>query len=100
TSDYEIIMVDDGSPDNSLSLALNILETDEHLRVVELSRNFGHHKAMMTGLEHASGDFVFLLDVDLEEDPAWLSHFWKLLHEQHVDVIYGYQIKHKGGALE
>src|SRR5215203_3997508 len=67
TGDYEIIMVDDGSPDDSLAIALKLATLDPNLRVSELSRNFGHHKAMMTGIENAAGEHVFLIDVDLEE---------------------------------
>ena len=48
--DYEIVLVNDGSPDNSLDLAVQVAESDGHVVVVDLSRNFGHHKAMMTGL--------------------------------------------------
>ena len=70
TDDYEIVMVDDGSPDNSLDLACAIARTDGHVRVIELSRNFGHHKAMMTGLDYADGALCLLIDSDLEENPA------------------------------
>ena len=52
--EYEIILVNDGSPDNSLDIAVQLTETDNHLVVVDLSRNFGHHKAMMTGLAYTS----------------------------------------------
>src|SRR5438128_9071316 len=69
TSDYELIFVDDGSPDNSLDVALSLYARDPRVRVIELSRNFGHHRAIMTGLEHVKGDLVFLLDSDLEEAP-------------------------------
>ena len=55
-----IIFVNDGSPDESLEIALGLLARDERVRVMNLARNFGHHKAMMTGLEHARGDLVFL----------------------------------------
>jgi putative glycosyltransferase len=83
TSDYEIILVDDGSPDDSLRTALRLMATEPRLKVVEFSRNFGHHKAMMTGLEHAAGDLVFLIDVDLEEPPELLGSFHeKLTREQ------------------
>src|SRR3990167_1001725 len=75
--DYEIILVNDGSPDNSLELAIPLTETDRHLVIVDLSRNFGHHKAMMTGLAQAKGDFIFLIDSDLEEEPEWLLAFSK-----------------------
>ena len=60
TDDYEIVMVDDGSPDNSLEIACTIARGDKHVRVVELSRNFGHHKAMMTGLDYADGELCLL----------------------------------------
>jgi putative glycosyltransferase len=99
TADYEIIMVDDGSPDNSLEVALNILQNDSHLRIIELSRNFGHHKAMMTGLEHASGDLIFLIDVDLEEPPELLSKFYRTLINGGWDVVFGFQEQHRKGSL-
>lgn len=100
TSDYEIIIVDDGSPDHSLRLACEMARGDAHVRVVELSRNFGHHRAMMAGLRLAHGDLVFLIDVDLEEQPEWLEEFWKQLHEGGHDVVYGYQVERKGSLLE
>jgi putative glycosyltransferase len=99
TDDYEIIMVDDGSPDNSLDIAVNILKNDSRFRVIELSRNFGHHKAIMTGIEHASGELVFLIDVDLEEPPALLMEFYLLMDDK-WDVVYGYQERRKGGWFE
>jgi putative glycosyltransferase len=99
-ADFEIVMVDDGSPDNSLEIALRLAAIDPRLKVVELSRNFGHHKAMMTGLDMAKGDLVFLIDVDLEEEPEWLPQFWKVLHDERVDVVYGFQTMRKGNVLE
>ena len=53
--DYEIVLVNDGSPDNSLEVAVAATEHEPRLRVIDLSRNFGHHKAMMTGLAHTRG---------------------------------------------
>src|SRR6056300_832993 len=73
TNDYEIIFVDDGSPDDSLSKVIKLFEKDYHLKILELSRNFGHHKAMMTGLSYAKGDYVFSIDCDLEEEPEILG---------------------------
>src|SRR5215469_13587106 len=67
--DYEVIFVNDGSPDNSVEVAMQAADADRHVVVVDLSRNFGHHKAMMTGLTHATGAHVFLIDSDLEEEP-------------------------------
>lgn len=98
--DYEIILVNDGSPDDSLAVALTKANTDPHLVVVDLSRNFGHHKAMMTGLAHADGDLVFLIDSDLEEEPEWLEDFHGQLAERGCDVVYGVQKARKGGLFE
>ncbi|TPQ36268.1 glycosyl transferase [Bradyrhizobium guangdongense] len=100
TDDYEIVMVDDGSPDNSLQVACALAETDPHLRVVELSRNFGHHKALMAGLDHARGELCFLIDSDLEEDPALLGSFLERMQATDCDVVYGFQEQRKGGAFE
>jgi len=98
--DYEIVYVNDGSPDDSLAVALDLFQSDRHVRVVDLARNFGHHKAMMTGLAHARSDLVFLIDSDLEEDPETLSAFAEALHESHADVVYGVQQKRRGGLVE
>ncbi len=100
TPDYELIFVNDGSPDNSLDLALSALRQDEHVRVVDLSRNFGHSKAIMTGLASARGDLVFLIDCDLEEDPELLIQFQDKLHESGAEVVFGVQNKRKGGWFE
>lgn len=100
THDYEIIFVNDGSPDDSLDVALSIQEKDRKVCVVDLSRNFGHHKAMMTGLSYAGGEKVFLIDCDLEEEPELLGLFHKKLDEQRCDVVYGVQEGRKGGVFE
>jgi putative glycosyltransferase len=97
---YEIVFVNDGSPDDSLAVALALRERDPHVRVVDLARNFGHHKALMTGLAHARGERVFLIDCDLEEDPAWLLSFEELLRTTGADVVYGVQRQRKGDWFE
>jgi putative glycosyltransferase len=98
--EYEIVLVNDGSPDNSLDIAVQLTESDSHLVVVDLSRNFGHHKAMMTGLAHTKGGQVFLIDSDLEEEPEWLHSFATQLKNDQCDVVYGVQEQRKGGFFE
>jgi putative glycosyltransferase len=98
--DYEIVLVNDGSQDNSLDIAVNIIESDGHVVVVDLSRNFGHHKAMMTGLAHAKGEQIFLIDSDLEEEPEYLTAFAKQMKNNMCDVVYGVQERRKGGWFE
>jgi putative glycosyltransferase len=100
TPDYEIVLVNDGSPDDSLVVALGLLERDDRVHVIDLARNFGHHKAMMTGLAHARGDLVFLIDSDLEEDPELLGPFEEKLRTADVDVVYGVQRARRGRFLE
>ena len=98
--DYEIILVNDGSLDNSLDLAIQLTKLDSHMIVVDLSRNFGHHKAMMTGLAQTRGQRVFLIDSDLEEEPEWLTSFAWQMDGEACDVVYGIQSTRKGGFLE
>lgn len=90
TPDYELICVDDGSPDESLAVALQLQRDDPHLTVVELSRNFGHHRALLVGLQRARGERVLLIDSDLEEAPENLAELWRRLDaDPELDVVYG-----------
>lgn len=88
--EFELIFVDDGSPDKSLSIALGICQRDSRVSVVELSRNYGHHKAIVAGLSQATGTNVFLIDCDLEEEPCLLEDFYNELNRyKDMDVVYG-----------
>ena len=94
--DFEIILVSDGSPDESLQVALSLRERDGRIKVIDLSRNFGHHRALMTGLAHASGALVFMIDCDLEEDPELLLKFHSVIRESEADAVVGVQTMRKG----
>jgi len=91
TDNYELILVNDGSPDDSLAVALEIQAKNPKIQIVDLSRNFGHHAAIVAGLEHATGDCVFLIDCDLEERPEWLPHFKQEMELSDADVVFGVQ---------
>jgi putative glycosyltransferase len=95
--DFEVIFVNDGSLDDSLAMAVQIAARDGRVRVVDLARNFGHHNAIVAGLAHARGELVFLLDVDLEEQPEWLGDFYAAMQTSGADVVYGIQAERKGG---
>ncbi|MDA9119376.1 glycosyltransferase family 2 protein [Opitutales bacterium] len=99
-NDYEIIFVNDGSPDSSLDKAIHLTHEHNNIKIIDLSRNFGHHKAMMTGLEHSSGYHVFLIDSDLEEKPEWLSSFNEQMTKDNADMVYGIQDHRKGAFIE
>lgn len=100
TKDYEIILVNDGSPDDSQQIALQLAKDDERLSVIELSRNFGHYRAIMTGLAQSRGEWVFLIDCDLEEEPELLPAFWEKARADDADVVYGVQRRRKGRLFE
>jgi len=89
--DYELVLVNDGSPDDSLDVALRLQQRNRRIQVVDLSRNFGHHAAIVAGLEHSAGDLVLLMDCDLEEQPEWLGEFATQMAESGADVVFGVQ---------
>lgn len=97
TNDIEMILVDDGSPDESLSLAKSY--RDDRITVVELSRNFGHHRALLAGLSLATGERVFLVDSDLEEAPELLIRFSEFMDTNDADVVFGIHPQSEGSAL-
>jgi putative glycosyltransferase len=98
--DFEIVLVNDGSPDDSLSYVLQRKQDIPQLVVVDLSRNFGHHHAIQAGLHHTRGDLVFLIDCDLEVSPRVLQDFYRKLQESRADLVYGYQEARKGAVFE
>lgn len=97
---FEIVVVNDGSPDDSLAYALSRRVDIPELVVVDLSRNFGHHHAIQAGLQLARGDYVFIIDCDLEVRPAVLPDFLRKLRDSGSDLVYGYQDNRKGGLFE
>lgn len=100
TDQYEIIFVNDGSPDNSLEIVISFYEKDKKVKVIDLSRNFGHHYAISAGLCLSKGDSVFLIDCDLETSPCLLTQFYDKILEGEHDVVYGYQNKRTGNLFE
>ena len=100
TSTYEIVFVNDGSPDDSLERAIELHERDPRVKVVDLSRNFGHHKALLAGLEYAEGDVVYLTDVDLEEEPEELIRLYDHLRKQDADLAYGVRASREGAFFQ
>lgn len=96
----EVVLVNDGCPRDGLEQALKEREKDGRVRVVDLSRNFGHHLAMYVACEEARGERVFLIDSDLEESPEWLVDFSREMDSTGADVVYGVQEKRKGGLFE
>ncbi len=99
TDDYEIVLVNDGSPDGSLAVAKRLADQDPKVKVIDLSRNFGQHRALMTGLKAATGDYIFICDSDLEEEPEWIALFYEMMQGRDCDVVYGVQSARKRGPI-
>jgi dolichol-phosphate mannosyltransferase len=97
--DYEILLVDDGSRDDTLAVATQLAAADPRLKVVSLSRNFGHQAAVTAGLEHARGDLVAVLDADLQDPPEELPRFFRKCRDGY-DVVYAVRTRRKEGPFK
>jgi dolichol-phosphate mannosyltransferase len=97
---HEIVFVDDGSTDGSPAALLQLSQQDPAVRVVSLSRNFGHQAALTAGLDHAAGDVVITLDADLQDPPEVIPEMVRLW-QQGWRVVYGVRRTRKGeGAFK
>jgi putative glycosyltransferase len=96
--DSEILMVDDGSIDETVRLCRGVLGIDPSLKIVELSRNFGQDAATVEGLKQAKGNLIFLTDSDLEEPPETLLKMLEAMRNSNppIDLVYGVQGKRRG----
>jgi dolichol-phosphate mannosyltransferase len=97
--DYEILLVDDGSKDNSLAMMRAYAEKDSRVRVIKLSRNFGHQPAISAGIQEAKGDAVVIMDGDLQDPPEELYRFLDKWREGY-DVVYAVRTKRKEGFFK
>ena len=96
---WELIIVDDGSRDDTFEIAGRIGAHDPHLKVLSFSRNFGHQAAVTAGLEYASGDIIAVIDADLQDPPEELGRFINKCREGY-DVVYAIRVKRKEGPLK
>jgi len=96
--DFELVIVDDGSRDQTLEI-LERLACDPRLKVVSLSRNFGHQAAVSAGLMYAQGDIVAVIDADLQDPPDCLLPFLNKVREG-WDVVYAIRTQRKEGPLK
>lgn len=95
--DYEAIFVDDGSTDRTREMVRSV--EDEHFILVELKRNFGQSSALQAGIDYATGEYVALIDGDLQNDPADIPMMLKLCQEGNWDMVAGVRANRKDGAF-
>ena len=96
--DGEIVLVDDGSTDNTLQVARDLIEREPRLRVIELRRNFGQTAALQAGLSHAAGDFIISMDSDLQHFPEDIPLFIEQA-ERGYDLVCGWRKDRQENAL-
>lgn len=94
TSDWEVICINDGSTDHTLSSLLDIHEKEERWKIINLSKNFGHQAAIWAGLNHAKGDYVGIMDGDLQDDPRVFEKFFEEINKG-FDIVYCIRNKRK-----
>ena len=93
--DYEIIFVNDCSPDNTNEVLQKIVNEDDHVIAIEHSRNFGSQAAFLSGMEISTGDGVILLDGDLQDPPELIEQFYGE-YQNGFDVVYGRRVAREG----
>jgi dolichol-phosphate mannosyltransferase len=97
-ADYEIIFVNDCSPDNTAEVLQVLAQQDKHVVGIEHSRNFGSQSAFMSGMEISTGDVAVLLDGDLQDPPELIADFYEKWKEGY-DVVYGQRVKRDGNKV-
>lgn len=85
--DFEFLFVDDGSKDTTLKIVKDLSKKDKRVKYISFSRNFGKEAAMKAGLNYAKGDFVALMDADLQDPPKLLIDMYKIIKEDNYDVV-------------
>jgi dolichol-phosphate mannosyltransferase len=96
--DFEILFVDDGSRDSTREIIQNLVELNSDVKLIVLSRNFGHQLAVSAGIDYSNGDAIVLIDADLQDPPEVITSMvekWT----QGADVVYGVRTKRKGESL-
>lgn len=93
---FEIVFVDDGSKDRTLSICKRLSEGDSGIKYISLSRNFGKEAAIYAGLQNAKGDYVVLMDVDLQDPPSLLPEMFRYIKKEGYDSVATRRVSRKG----
>ena len=96
TNDYEIIFINDGSKDNTINDLLALKKQDEKITIIDFSRNFGKEGALLAGLKESKGDFITVMDVDLQDPPFLLEEMFKTVKSGEYDCVATRRVTRKG----
>ena len=94
--DFEFIFVNDGSKDDTLNVVKKLAKKDNRVKYVSFSRNFGKEAAMLAGLEYSKGDYITLMDADLQDPPSLLKEMYRLITEEGYDCVGTRRVTRKG----
>jgi glycosyltransferase involved in cell wall biosynthesis len=97
--DFEYIFVEDGSKDKTLEILRDFSKKDKHVRYLSLSRNFGKEASMYAGLKYATGDYVTIMDADLQDPPTLLPEMYKYIKEEGYDQVATRRANRKGEPI-
>ena len=94
--ELELLYIDDGSKDGTVREVKKLIEQDSRVHIVSFSRNFGKEAAMFAGLEKSKGDYVVMMDVDLQDPPSLLPEMYRILKEEPYDSVATRRSTRKG----
>lgn len=94
TENFEIIMINDSSPDNAWEAIKELAQKDDRVKGINLSRNFGQHKAITAGLDYAKGDWIVVMDCDLQDQPEEIIKLYNKAIEGY-DIVFGRRAERK-----
>ena len=94
--DYELIFLNNRSEDNTLEILKNIALKDEKVKVIGMSRNFGHQNSVTCGINHCTGDVAAVIDADLQDPPELIPEMLELMEKEGANVVYGVRKSRKG----
>jgi polyisoprenyl-phosphate glycosyltransferase len=99
TENFEIIMIDDSSPDNSWDAIKKLSKVDNRVKGISLSRNFGQSRAIMAGLDYANGDWIVVMDCDLQDQPEEILKLYTKAQEGY-DIVFGKRFNRRDGFIK
>jgi dolichol-phosphate mannosyltransferase len=97
--DYEILFIDDGSKDKTLSILEDFGKTDQTIKLISFSRNFGHQPAVTAGIHCCTGDVAIIIDADLQDPPELFPEMIEIFKEKNCNVVYGVRTQRKGESF-